>query len=1344
MLRYFVFVLTTYIVGVCFGQTPTYSFSHLNTTDGLSQSVVIAIHQDKLGQIWIGTRDGLNKYDGSKFTIYRNNIDDSTSISNNDILSIEEDTDGYLWVGTYNGLNRYNPKTNTFKRYYHDKNNSSLANNTITTIKAISNSEVWIGTTEGLSIFNKSTNTFSNFTENLDNYKSKQITSILEASNNTIYVGTGAGIYKVFRENNIVKLSLVVGSEKYYVQDLEKGLSQNILVATRNNSVINYHIDNNKFTRYLSSNTSNKSQKNIRQLLFDDNDNLWIGSYDGLRIVSKNKTITTLNAQLETKNGLSKNSVKCIYKDKKGSIWIGTYYGGINIWDITNTNFGKISQNVSGKGLNYSVVSAIEKYNNNLIFGTEGGGINVYNQNSNIFSYITQNNSKLLENNIKALKIIKHKLWIGTFKNGISVYNLNTKRFESNLISKELNNILKYAGVYTIQEDSKNNVWLGSFGKGLLKYDTKTKVVKRFYKFNDDSPITSNLIRSICIDARQNIWVGTQKGLNKIDNNENITTYFFDKELQYGDDILCIFEDSLKRLWVGTKSKGLFKYNGNSFNSVNLKYNDIKVSAVNSILEEKNNHLWLGTNQGLISYDVIDKKAHRYNQKDGLLSNEFNNNASYKTSQNQFYFGGPQGVTYFNPKHIITNTYVPQVIITDFSIRDFSAENNSFIQNFFDEKSINLAHDQGNFSITFSIPNYINPSNNNYKYRLKGLEKEWNITSNNSASYTIQKPGKYIFEVKGSNNDTIWNKNPTQLSINVGAAPWHSWWAYTLYLMLLITIILFLFKILKSRSKLKQDLQFKYLEAERTKQTNKQKLEFFTNISHEFRTPLTLILGPLNQILKDYRGSSKMYKKLLVIENNANHLLHLINRLMDFRKFESNLYTLQAAEGNIIKFLKEIFLSFTEFAAHGNYSFQFNSKEEEILVYYDRNKLERVFYNVISNAFRYTPQGGKIVLSVEKTQDHIKIKVEDSGVGIAKEYKSKIFDRFFEVAANNKPDKNYNKGTGIGLSIAKNIVELHKGKIAVDDNEIQGSIFSVILPLGKAHLKADEIFKDFKFSDDLSQYVKQLENNSIALTDDLQIKTNGSLPSILLVEDNNQLRKFIKSILKDYYTVFEAENGNVALKMAKKQVPDLIISDVVMPEMTGTELCSAVKGDLKTSHIPIILLTSRSSLIYKIDGLEHGADDYISKPFDLTELKLKVKNILMNREKLRNQFSSNDVLKPEDVLVSSYDEKLYNKALKIVNDNLNNADFNIAAFCSELGVSRTMLFTKIKAWSNFTPNEFILHSKMKRAAMLLEQGKFNIKEISYKVGYKNPKYFSKSFQKKFGETPSKYAAKFSD
>lgn len=1345
MLKDKILQLLILISGICLSQNSTYQFTHLSTLEGLSQSSAIAIHQDNLGQIWIGTRDGLNKYDGSKFTIYRTRANDSTSISNNDILFIKQDRNDYIWIGTYNGLNKYNPKTNTFQRYFHKEDSSSLINNTIWTINEMSNGVIWVGTSNGLSLYDEATDTFTNYLKGRD---VDLVYSILESKSGEVYLGTNNGLLRS-QSLNAFNFSEVKGTNALTIQDIVESESDTILLATKTRGVLRYNVRTNEVSKYISDATKTKLS-NVRQLQFDDTGKLWIGTYDGILIVDKDKSITTLVSDISNSKGLSKNSIKCIFKDKKGSLWIGTYYGGVNIWDAANDNFRSITQQSKSSGLGYNVVSSIENYKETIFFGTEGGGISIMNRSDDSFNYLRQSEMPELKNdNIKSLFLSRNDmLWIGTFNSGIAIYNPESSAFENGFFSKELDRLLDDVGVYAIQQDSEGNFWIGTFGQGLLQYNNDSKMIKHF-RFNEvKNSLSSDLIRVLEIDSKQNIWAGTERGLNRLSPSGDISTYFYNSKLEAGEDILSVFEDTDKTIWVGTKAKGLFKFENSEFIPVDLNVNETQVSSVHSILQDKEGDLWISTNQGLIRYNLDTRKSIIYNQKEGVVSNEFNDNASLNINDTEFYFGGPSGVTYFHLDKLRVNDYAPQTIITDLKInrKSIIAGDESLIlnQSVTYTENLKLNYNQGNFTFNFAIPNYINSDNNRYKYRLIGLTDDWIETAENSASYTIQSSGHYTFEVKGANSDGIWNKNATKIEIQVLPAPWKSWWAFLIYGALLLGALYFLFRILKSRTQLQTELELEHLEVERAKTANEAKLEFFTNVSHEFRTPLTLILGPLHQILEDYKGSSKMYKKLKVVEGSANHLLHLINRLMDFRKLENNLFRLEAAEGNIVKFLKEIYLSFSEFANDGDYDYSFHSTDDDIRVFYDRYKLERVFYNLISNAFRYTPKQGKIVIRIIQNLDSISVQVEDSGVGIAQEYKDKIFERFFEISANNQPDNAYNKGTGIGLSIVKNIVNLHKGKITIHDNiNSEGSIFVVNFPIGRAHLKDDQIISDFKFSDDISQYVNQLIEPAISDADDIKPVVSADKPTVLLVEDNKPLRTFMSNVLIMQYNILEAENGKMALRIAQKETPDLIISDVVMPVMVGTELCALIKNDIRTSHIPIILLTSRSALIYRLEGLESGADDYISKPFDIKEFKMRIKNLLDSTSRLKEKFKSEDPLKPNEVIVSSLDEKLYKKALKIVETNIDNEQFDIPYFCAELGVSRTMLFVKVKAWTNFTPNEFIQHFRMKRATQILEQGKYTISEVCYKVGFRNPKYFSKCFQKKFGLTPTQYANKFS-
>ena len=1344
-----------------FSQSNLYRLKNITTANGLSQSSVIAIYQDSPGQMWFATRDGLNRYDGSSIRVFRNDPKDTLSICNNDILSIEGDKTGNLWVGTYNGLNCYNPSTNIFKHYFHGNGKSTLSNNTIWDIKEIKN-EIWIATAGGISIFNKTTQYFTTISHNSKNNSSLPnnfVLNIFQTKKGAIWVGTSKGLCQLIsRKGNsfVFKQYYTANNESVYVQDIKEDKSGNLWVATKANGLLKLNTISSKLLPF--SINQNQIDADVRSLDFDKKGVAWVGSYNGISTIQTNGFISKVYNSPEKKTSFGK--IKSVFTDKKGSVWIGSYYNGISFWDESNNNFNNLNQNSGLNALSYDVVSSLAAdANKNIYIGTEGGGITVFDSKTATTTKINSLSSiGVSVDNVKSLCLSNTGiLWIGTFTEGLAAYDINSKRFVNENIAPDLKNVLKESGVYVITKGRKNGIfWLGTFGKGLIRYDSTNKTYQIIGNDNySDNFLTNNRVRTLLIDKNENLWIGTQSGLNVINLNDfdnniyHIKHYFFDNKLLSGDDILSIFQDKKGKIWIGTKAKGLYEFNGTNFNKINIKKEDSDVTAIHSISQDDNNNLWISSNYGIIKYNLLNKSSFIYDQKDGLISNEFNDNAFLQIGYNKFYYGGPSGITYFDTKKLPINKYTPQVILTDFKVANKSInvanENDILEESIAFTNSLTLSYDKANFTITFAIPNFINPTNNKYKYRLVGLDNQWITTSNTEATFTIQNSGTYIFEVKGANNDGVWNTEPTTLEIVVKPAPWKSWWALSLFTILLCVSLYGLIWIIKSKEKLRQDLFLEYRESERNKEDNSAKLQFFTNISHEFRTPLTLILGPLQQILLNYNGSNTMYKKLLVIESSANHLLKLINRLMDFRKFENNQFILETAEGNIVKYIKEIFLSFTEFAKDGDYKYTFESSDEEILVYFDRFKLERVFYNLISNAFRYTPKGGEIAVKIRKEVGQIIIEVEDTGIGIAKEHVDKIFDLFFEIPAHNNEQINYNKGTGIGLSIVKNIINLHKGTITVENKTTKGVVFKVKMLLGRNHLLEKEILKDFKISDDLEQYTSQLNPAEIVQEEDINDLENAEDKlTILIVEDHKVLRSFMKNLLKEDYNVITAENGAIGLKKALKFLPDLIVSDVIMPEMVGTELCSKIKENIKTSHIPVILLTSRSSLIYKIEGLESGADDYISKPFNLVEFKLRIKNLLISKQRLKTKFSSEDNFTPSEIVVSSLDEQLLKKAFKVVEENISNEQFDIPFFCSELGVSRTMLFTKIKAWTNFTPNEFIHEIRMKRAAQLLEQNKINISQISYKVGFNNPKYFSKCFQKKFGETPTEYLNKFSD
>ncbi|HET8829074.1 MAG TPA: hybrid sensor histidine kinase/response regulator transcription factor, partial [Pelobium sp.] len=759
------------------------------------------------------------------------------------------------------------------------------------------------------------------------------------------------------------------------------------------------------------------------------------------------------------------------------------------------------------------------------------------------------------------------------------------------------------------------------------------------------------------------------------------------------------------------------------------------------------NALWLSSAQGIIKYSAEKDVLEIYDLSDGLPANEFLRTSKLYSSSGRVYFGGASGATTFNPDKLKTvNTVPPNVIITGFKLFDKPVEvgDSTGILKYSIEttEKISLDYNQNILTINFSMPNFIKNGKNSYYYRLIGLEKDWTQTSKTSVSYTIQQGGDYRFEVKGVNENGVPTEEVTYLEIKVASAPWKTWWAYTIYGLAIFGAFGIFVYFFRSKLVLQHKLELEKRESSNQEELNRHKLQFFTNVSHEFRTPLTLISGPLQKLLEDYKGPHKLFKQLLVIKKNTDQLNKLINELLDFRKFEDSQMKLRVAESNIVEFLREIFLSFSLQAKMQEYTYTFETDEESILAYFDSEKLEKVFYNLLSNAFKHTPKGGEICLKIQKDDNNLNIVVKDSGDGMEASELNKIFNQFYEIQG----QRNYGQfkySSGIGLAIVKSIVELHKGKVSVVSEEGKGSEFSVTLPLAKKHFAEDEIVKEFK-DGDMSHYVTEqvkVEDYIPDFSNIAEIKDEDK-KCILVVEDNVGIASFIKDVLSDYYNVDVAENGLIGYQMAITKHPNLIISDMMMPEMDGLELCAKLKADIRTSHIPFVLLSARTSLVHKYDGLESGADDYLFKPFQVKELLLKCKNIINTHNRLKEKFVNSNIFHPADLPVNSIDETMMNKAFQLVKDNISNEFFGVDEFSSGLGVSRSLLFTKIKAWTNQTPNDFILSIRIKQAAIMIELGSYNIAEVGYKVGFKDPSYFSKIFKKHLNVTPKVYSERF--
>ncbi|MFD1616290.1 two-component regulator propeller domain-containing protein [Gelatiniphilus marinus] len=1363
--KHIVYMLFCLLTGLVFGQqketennNKALKFKNFSIKEGLSQSSVLSIIQDKKGFLWFGTRDGLNKYDGNVFTVFRYHSQDSTSLSSSFVKALHEDAKGNLWVGTIDGLNKFYRETNTFERYKIETQKQGIENFEIWSIVEDDNGYLWLGTNLGVKLFNTKTGLFEKFGFSKSNNKLFKVPNraLLIANQNELWIKNTAtiGVYNLktktvkhyaYPENSAAELNENNVSVLY--QDKEN----NIWLGFKNGlALLNKLTDEFEFFSLKSQNQKAVTD-HVRTLREDYLGNLWIGTYNGIYVLNANKkSISHVVHDENNPNSLSQNSIYKIYQDIKGDMWIGTYAGGISYYDRSYDVFQHFSSGANNTKLNYKVVSSIiEDPYNNLWIGTEGGGINVYNKKTQLYTYYVHNpeNPKSLSaNNVKAMiQDRAGNFWIGTHDEGLNFLNPNNKPFQFKRYKNHPNsaNSLSNNRIISLFEDHKNNIWIGTSGGGLNVLNPKTNKITRI---KDTENLAGKLIYNIARTSNKNeLIIASSNGLSKI-NIETKTLSKIDflskKNAQTTNPVLAVFEDENKGLWIGTEGNGLYYFNTATqetaiFDTTSGLPNDV----IYGIIPDDNNHIWLSTNYGLSRINLQTHQIKNFNASDGLQSNEFNYGAYLKNKNGELLFGGANGFNVFNPNDIVENTFVPPVTITSFKV------NNKPYLNITDSTGlITLKHKQNDFNFDFVALSFSQPNKNQYAYKLEGFDKDWNYIGNKkSATYTNLDSGDYVFKVKASNNDGLWNEKGAAISINILPAPWLTWWAYLLYAIILTALALVIRKLALMRIKERNELKQERLEKERIEEVNKLKLELFTNISHDFRTPLTLILGPLERLLKTENKDNFVKKQHQIMYRNASALMELINQLLDFRKSESGKLLLSASQNNIVPFVKNIKLAFDDLARAKKIDFSLTYNAKDIEVWFDQTKLKKIIFNLLSNAFKFTPEGGKIQIDISvsgksnksKTNNWVKLKVTDNGRGIPKASRKFIFDRFYQLGERS--------GTGIGLSLAKNLVELHKGTIKVKSNENKGATFTVKLPLGNKHLTSRQMLASPKPDNQTNRFnlekaayvekaiIEQKEQNKIA-----DKTTDKSLASILIVEDNVELRTFITSVFLKKYNVFEAENGKIAIEIARKQNIDLIVSDLMMPVMDGIDLCNEIKTNIKTSHIPVVLLTAKTSQEDQKTGYLTGADAYITKPFDVNILELRVANLLKSRKSLINKFKKDIILQPKELTITSADEVFLKKAIEVVEQNISNPEFSIANFIDQMGTSRSVLYRKLKALTDQSISEFIKTIKLKRAAQLISKSDMNISEIAFDLGFNDLKHFRKSFKKLFNVLPSQY------
>lgn len=1381
-----VILLTMFSVSIVYPQNEI--FKSITAENGLSSSNINCLLQDKLGFIWIGTDNGLNRFDGSDIKVFRNNQNSSSSISDNSIWSLFEDRKGNIWIGTKGGiLNKYSTEYEIFEHIKFNENKD--AENSITAILEDNNGIMWIGTySQGLYNYNPSTGKFKNWKYDPTNkagISNNYITSLLQDESGFIWVSTYNGLNRLNPEKLTDGFTVFQSSDTNtntisdnLVWRISKSIfKSNLLWIGTANGLCTYDIKSKIFNRVpvkakvplqFSNSFASVAEQNI-----NGKNILWAATYGGLfRIDLSNNYTEQFIYDKNNSYGLLGNHIDQLLIDRSGVLWIATEKG-LSYHTLKFQKFNiLLSKNINENLFQELVVSDVKgivegRYNEFYIAYTEGLFLLKVNRNKSELKKFTELNHLNLWSLEKGLN---NDLWIGTYGNGLIHFDLTTSKKRIINIESPTFKTSAFNYIKALHLSKNGSLWIGFWGGGIASLDTKTEQYKIWIKAdNIKNSLSFNDVWALHEDKLGRLWIGTNGGgLNLfVPNKSEFINWKFDsnsKNSLINNSILSLSEfpsDNANEiiLLVGTEN-GLSKItvkNPDSDNyNVQLQFNnfinatDLIDKSLCGILSDENGYLWLSSNSGLMRFKLADQSSVLFGSADGLSSNIFNSGAFYKSKSGLMLFGSVKGPVIFNPAEIVLSEFEPNIILTDFLILNKKitpAENAPLQKSIAVAKEVNLSYDQNVFTFSFASLDYNASEQIQYLYKLEGFDKDWIKSGTlHSATYTNLDAGSYTFKVKGTNSDGYWSNNEASIKINIAPPAWKTVWAYIVYVLIIAVGLFAIRKFELSRSRLRNELRLRDLEAKKIREIENMKSRFFANLSHEFRTPLMLIKGPAEQLLND--KNSKRIEQYELIHRNSQKLQNLIDQLLELSQLEASSIPIKAKKENIIPALRGLFFSFDSYAKQKNISINFISSSEKIFVWFDRDKLDKILNNILSNAFKFTPQGGSISADVKSIfvndSEHLQILIRDTGIGIPKHKIEKIFDRFYQVDDSSR--RAYG-GSGIGLSLVRELVDLHKWKIFVDSEVGKGTEFTLEIPLNDFYLNENEKFEKSSATDLLENGNKDFAINNQLVKDKLKMDKQNfvhlvdqSEPSstILIVEDSEDVRIYISELLKDNYTILLSENGQKGLQSAFENLPDLIISDVMMPEMDGIEFCKNIKLDWRTSHIPVILLTAKATTENKIEGLETGADDYVTKPFSFRELSVRIKNLLYQRQLLRQKFGKDVLFKPENITPNKANQEFLQNTISVVEKNLSDTDFDSDKFASEIFLSRSQLHRKIHSITGQSTGEFIRTIRLKKAAGLILEKKLSVTQIAFEVGFNSPSHFTKAFKQMFDCLPSEF------
>ena len=1317
-------------------------FSHIGLEEGLSHSTIFAINQDKEGNLWFATYDGVNKYDGYNFTVYRHQYTDPNSIASDISRCIAVDDSDRVWVGTREGLSLYNHHKNVFFNYYYQKNGLNVA---ITSIVPIRKDWLMLGTAEGILLFDVKKACF--LTDTLSSSLHRLHSAVLARQGDCIYIGADEGVYAYTLSNSVLE-KLVDMPAGIRMHAILCQMFNRIWLATEGDGLYLYNMKTKELKNYRHEDGRSGLNSNyVRSLALDTENRLWVGTYGGLNIYKEGMDSFASVRSSEIQEGsLSQNSVRSIFRDSQGGMWLGTYWGGLNYYHPLCNRFQRIKHVPFLNSLSDNVISCIvEDSKNNLWIGTSDGGLNYYDDASRVYkNYLFDfGNLDVPFKDIKTVYVdeAQDKVYVGAHAGGMMVLHRKSGHVE---YYNRHNSNLPSNNIYSIISDGDGGLWVASL-EYLLHFDVNGR---SFTIVDEDrnGPKLRHYNRLLFRDSKNRIWGGGEMGVavfNQLGNSLLTNTDFQIDSVLKQAFVNCFCETSSGYMWIGTRN-GLFALKEND--KTCLQYttaNGLPSNAIYGILEDAYGRLWISTNQGLSCLDPVSGKFRNFTIMDGLQGNQFNAGAYCRKSNGYMLFGGVEGITSFRPETLVDNPYTPKPVINKLFVYNKEVlpddETGILKESIAYVDHITLSSSQNSFALSFVVSNYIAGRHNTFAYKLEGYNEVWYKQNDISlVSYSNLPAGDYTFYIKAANNDGKWNEESTVLHIRILPVWYCTWWALSLFALSFTLLVFGIVRFFWMRKSMQAEIQMERLDKEKQEEISQMKIRFYVNISHELRTPLTLIITPLQELLSHINGQWE-HERLLYVLRNANRLLHLVNQLMDFRRAELGIFELRAGYSNAYKRVLNCFMNYENLSKRKDIDYNFYTELQDKNVLFDGNYLDLIVNNLLSNAFKYTEVGESITVKLYMEDNNLVLQVIDTGIGIPQEKQEKIFERFYQV-------KNGRGGSGIGLSLVQRLVELHHGRIALQSEVGKGSTFTIYLPQDESVYTQDELLGGSGDTEEQRAY--STNANDIYIGDDEKLEEEDNTDdednkrgTVLVVEDNKELRQYLVSGLSARFNLLEAENGQKALDILKDKEVDLIITDVMMPVMDGVKLCKFVKQNLRTCHIPVYMLSAKVDVKYQLEGLQVGADDYIAKPFSMEVLKAKILNMLRTRYRIFERYSNMTEVEPEKLTNNTMDEELLRKAIAVVEKNMDNVEFSTEQFAREMNMSRSNLHLKLKAITGKSAIDFIHKIRFNRACQLLKEGKYTVSEISFMVGYNTPSYFAARFKKYIGCLPTEYGKK---